>query len=238
MIVEIYDIADAEKIINSGIQGIVINNYRQTIKEVSSNLDLIKSLSINCKNKGIKLAVKLPQIIYDREFAQLESSLKILYASGIRNFSVSNPGILKSLAEIADNSNDGSSNSSSGSSSDSSSNSNSSSSSSSSNTSDISLEFCLNIFNHKTAAFYCGLGKKYPSIRIKAIGISPELGFNEIKTLTSLSLYSGISDVEFNLYGYGYYPVMRSRYKLEYLDKDSNKQDSTGKILSCRPERL
>ena len=91
------------------------------------------------------------------------------------------------------------------------------------NTADINLEFCFNIFNHKTAAFYCGLGKKYPSIRIKAIGISPELGFNEIKTLTGLSLYSGISDVEFNLYSYGYYPVMRSRYKLEYLDKDSNK---------------
>jgi collagenase-like PrtC family protease len=38
-----------------------------------------------------------------------------------------------------------------------------------------------------------------------------------------LSIYSGNADVEFNLYGYGYYPVMRSRYRLEYLDKDSNK---------------
>ncbi len=81
----------------------------------------------------------------------------------------------------------------------------------------------MNIFNHKTAVFYCSLGKKYPSIRIKGIGISPELGFNEIKTLTNLSLYSGITDVEFNLYSYGYYPVMRSRYKLEYFDRDSNK---------------
>jgi putative protease len=205
LIVEIYDIADIEKIISSGIQGIVLNNYRQTIEEVRSNLDLIKSLSINCKNKDIKLAVKLPQIVYDKEFAQLENSLKILYTSGIGNFSVSNPGILKSLAEIL---NSGSGNS---------------RSSGSSNTADINLEFCLNIFNHKTAAFYCGLDKKYPFIRIKGIGISPELGFNEIKTLTSLSLYSGIADVEFNLYSYGYYPVMRSRYKLEYLDKGSNK---------------
>jgi U32 family peptidase len=198
LIVEIYDFADAGKIINSGIQGIVLNNYRQTIKEAIPNLDLIKSLNINCKNKGIKLAVKLPQIIYDREFVQLESSLKILYPSGIGNFSVSNPGVLKSLAEIVNNG-------------------------SSSNSVDINLEFCLNIFNHKTAAFYCGLDKKYPSIRIKAIGVSPELGFNEIKTLTDLSSYSGISDVEFNLYSYGYYPVMRSRYRLEYLGKDSNK---------------
>jgi U32 family peptidase len=233
LIVEIYDFADAEKIINSGIQGIVLNNYRQTIKEAISNLDLIKSLNINCKNKGIKLAVKLPQIIYDREFVQLESSLKILYSSGIGNFSVSNPGVLKSLAEIVNNSSNKSRDSSSCSSGsirnrdDSSNSSNvsseSSGKSSSSNSVDINLEFCLNIFNHKTAAFYCGLGKKYPSIRIKAIGISPELGFNEIKTLTGLSSYSGISDVEFNLYSYGYYPVMRSRYKLEYLGKDSHR---------------
>jgi putative protease len=205
LIVGIYDIADAEKIINSGVQGIVFNNYRQTIKETTSNLDLIKSLSINCKNKGIKLEIKLPQIIYDREFVQLESSLRILYASGIGNFSVSNPGILKSLAEVVSSTSDNSS------------------TGSSRNTADISLEFCLNIFNHKTAAFYCGLEKKYPFMRIKAIGISPELGFNEIKMLTGLSIYSGIADVEFNLYGYGYYPVMRSRYRLEYLDKDSNK---------------
>jgi collagenase-like PrtC family protease len=248
LIVEIYDIADVEKIRNSGVQAIVINNYRQTIKEASSNLGLIKSLSINCKNNNVKLIVKLPQIVYDREFVQLESGLKILIASGLRNFSVSNPGILKSLAEIA-NSSSRSSNS--GSSNEDSSISNTGSNSSSgsgnsgangdvncssiignnnsSNNADISLEFCLNIFNHKTAAFYCGLGKKYPSIRIKAIGISPELGFNEIKTLTSLCLNSGISDVEFNLYGYGYYPVMISRYKLEYLDKDSNKPHSKEK---------
>ncbi len=204
LVVEIYDLADIEKIMNSGVQGIVINNYRQTIKEAGPNLDLIKSLNISCKNKNIKLIIKLPQIVYDREFAQLESSLKILYSHGIRNFSISNPGILKSLAEIVSSSS-GSSNS------------------SSSNTADINLEFCLNIFNHKTTAFYHGLGKKYPSIRIKAIGLSPELGFNEIKTLTGLSLYSGISDVEFNLYSYGYYPVMSSRYRLEYLDKGSNK---------------
>ena len=38
LIVEIYDIADAEKIINSGIQGIVLNNYRQTIKETAQTL--------------------------------------------------------------------------------------------------------------------------------------------------------------------------------------------------------
>jgi collagenase-like PrtC family protease len=81
----------------------------------------------------------------------------------------------------------------------------------------------MNIFNHKTAAFYCSLDKKYPSIKINALGISPELGFNEIKTFTNLSSYSGIADVEFNLYGYGYYPVMRSRYKLEYFDRDSSK---------------
>jgi U32 family peptidase len=232
LVVEIYDIAYVEKIINSGIQGIVLNNYRQTIEEVILNLDLIKSLSINCKNKDIRLAVKLPQIIYDKGFVQLESSLKILYASGIRDFSIPNLGVLKSLVEIVDGSNgDGSISSiisSGGNGSIISSGSinsigNNSISFSNSNTTEISLEFCLNVFNHKAVAFYCGLAKKYPSISIKAIGISPELGLNEIKALISLSSYSGISGVEFNLYGYGYYPVMGSRYKLEYLGKDSNK---------------
>ena len=201
--VELYDIGDVEKILNSGAQSIIINNYNQTIKEVRANLDLIKSLSRNCKNKDIKLIVKLPQIIYDKEFAQLQSSLEILTGCGIRYFSASNPGILKTLAGITDNQ----------------------------NTADIDLDFCLNIFNHKAAAFYCGLNKKYPSIRINGIGISPELSFTEIKTLTGLSLYTGLADAEFNLYSYGYYPVMRSRYKLEYFGKDSNKPGLPGKYF-------
>jgi U32 family peptidase len=261
LIVEIYDIADAEKIVNSGIQGIILNNYRQTIEEVMSNFDLIKSLSINCKNKDIRLSVKLPQIIYDKEFVHLETGLKILYESGIRNFSVPNLGILKSLAEIADGSIGDSSNNGNGRNSYISNSNindsivknngsgsiscnngngrnslinnnngngnigargNNSSSINNGNTLEISLEFCMNVFNHKTVAFYCGLGKKYPSINIKAIGLSPELSINEIKTLIGLASYSGISGVEFSLYGYGYYPAMRSRYKLEYLVKDIN----------------
>ena len=95
MVVGIYDIADIEKIMNSGIQGIVLNNYRQTIKEVSSNLDLIKSLNINCKNKDIKLIIKLPQIVYDKEFAQLERSLKILYSIRDKEFFCFKPGYFK-----------------------------------------------------------------------------------------------------------------------------------------------
>jgi len=120
-----------------------------------------------------------------------------LAGHGINNFSIANTGVLKALI----NSIDGSALS--------------NKSPKKENTVNLYLDSSMNIFNAAAASFFNSVVKNCPAARIKDITLSAELSLDEIMDIAAFD-----ANTSFSVYSYGYFPVMRARLKIGYLDKD------------------
>jgi collagenase-like PrtC family protease len=86
----------------------------------------------------------------------------------------------------------------------------------------IYLGSSLNIFN--THAIRC-FKNLYPNY-LRGASLSPELSVEEISNVINNSKIFLKDRFDFSVYGYGYYPIINSRYKLSLLDEkyDSKKE--------------
>ncbi len=228
--VEIYDLGFADKILNEShecLKGIVINNFGSALNGADLNSGLLKTVFEKCREKRIDLIFKTPQVIYDNDLAKLESLIPALAEIGIKYFSVSNFGVLKTLLDAANGGIE------------------------TDTDINIDIDFGFNVFNHKAASFFHGMSQKYKGINIKDICLSVELSLNEINDLISKSYSDSLTTSEpditsssvaafkpvshseaslakpdisfkkpvYSIYSYGYYPVMQSRFKLKYIDE-------------------
>jgi collagenase-like PrtC family protease len=199
--VEVYSIKDAMDIIGSGVKSIVINNVEDLFYGQESKLvKLINLKKIVEKNKKV-IILRTPHIIHEKEFAIISKNIFRLMEKGLDSFAISNTGILGIILEGRYKEN---------------------------TAINIYLNYMMNIFNHKAVLFFKDLINKGAGIILKDIMPSSELTLKEITQLIGLS-HSAIShhqeDFEFSVYSYGYYPVMESRFKMEYFIKNSGNKN-------------
>ncbi|MCL4377258.1 MAG: U32 family peptidase [Actinobacteria bacterium] len=181
--------AGADKIIYDGFN----EGYGNDDDHGRSKIKDIVGIEKYCENKNIDFIIKTPQILYDADFMELKKNIIDSKGPAIKNFLVSNLGMLGFLTGEFN-----------------------------SNSIHIFLGSPLNIFNALSVNCFKNL---YPNF-IKGVSLSPELSAEEISNVTANSENFLEENFNFSVYGYGYYPIINSRYKLSFLDEkyDSKKE--------------
>ncbi|MBE3089598.1 MAG: U32 family peptidase, partial [Actinobacteria bacterium] len=82
------------------------------------------------------------------------------------------------------------------------------------------LGFNFNLFNSLSVVFFKDLLSD--NVILKGIELSPELNLEEILKIISNAENLFKDEIEFSIFGHGYFPVMNSRYKIKFLTGKSN----------------
>ncbi|MCL4415169.1 MAG: U32 family peptidase [Actinobacteria bacterium] len=195
---ELMIVADKEDIaaeaLNAGADKIIYDNFREAIDDKSTltfdNLIRLKDLSAS---NNIEFILNTPSIFYDTKTYDIEKIVTRLITDGIKNFAISNSGIIKLIAKATGAIN-------------------------------LYLNPGLNIFNNLAVLFYYELMDKINAagdnlkISIKGINLSSELNIEEMSEIIDIIRENSPKDINFSIFSYGYYPIMTTRYKLEFLD--------------------
>ena len=187
----VYNHKFIESSIKNGAKRIIFNKFDEFTDSKGFKGDIINLIKEFDKNKDITLCIGTPNVLYDCDFIQLESNISRLLDAGIRNFRVSNYGVLELLLELNKNSK-------------------------SDVNINIYLSYNFNLFNTLSLAFLNGfIGKNEI---FKGVEFSPELNLKEIYQIISNTegLFKN-NKPEFSIFGHGYIPVMSSRYKLRFI---------------------
>jgi len=192
----IYEQECIEPAVDKGITHIIYSDFKELIGEGGFRSSVIKSLKKYNEFKDIKISINTPSILYDHDFLNLKKNILKLVDFGLNSFKISNPGVLELLNEI-----------------------------SSKGRYDINLYlgFNFNLFNSLSLVFFNDIMNLKTSL--KGIEFSPELNLEEISKiiLNVKNLFK--NEIEFSIFGHGYFPVMNSRYKIKFLtgkDEDGN----------------
>ncbi len=191
--VEVYSLGAAFSVVDSGVKNIVINNFSEVFYNLKDSLIKLANLKKIAFEKDLEIIIKTPHIIYDSELVFLKKNLLGLFNDKLNSFSISNAGILKVILDTCDNAGAAT---------------------------NIYLNYMLNIFNHKALSFFIEFISNWRNVLLKDIALSPELSLKEIEKLIKLSGYieeSGNKRFDYTIYSYGYFPVMESRFKMDYL---------------------
>ena len=135
-----------------------------------------------------KISINIPSIIYNEDFSALEDSLHRSIEHGITSFRISNIGVLELLKKISEKEETGI---------------------------EIHLGHSFNLFNTFSANLfneYCSNG-----ILLRGLEFSPELNLEEISSITSRILHKFSLKPEISIFGYGFFPVIHTRYKIDNL---------------------
>jgi collagenase-like PrtC family protease len=192
--VYIYDYKNIESAVREGACHIIYGDFDRLMSNKSREDEEFKILRSYNELKNIKVSVNTPSVVYNGDFNPLKNKILKFLDSKINSFKVSNPGIIKFLAEIGIKRK---------------------------TKIDLYLSFNFNLFNSLSILFF----KNFLSggIVLKGVEFSPELNLNEIKKLTSNYRNLYCDDIEFSIFGHGYFPVMNSRYKLSFMtSKDTS----------------
>jgi putative protease len=191
--VYIYEQECIEPAVDKGITHIIYSNFKEMVYGGNFKDSLIKSLKKYNEFKDIKISINTPSILYDDEFISLKKNILKLLDCGLNNFKISNPGVLELLNEIGCK-----------------------------DKSDINLYlgFNFNLFNSLSVVFFKDLLSD--NVILKGIELSPELNLEEILKIISNAENLFKDEIEFSIFGHGYFPVMNSRYKIKFLTDKSN----------------
>ncbi|MFZ3086175.1 MAG: U32 family peptidase, partial [Candidatus Hydromicrobium sp.] len=184
----IYEQECIEPAVDKGITHIIYSNFKEMVYGSNFKASLIKSLKKYNEFKDIKISINTPSILYDDDFIWLKKNILKLLDCGLNNFKISNPGVLELLNEIGCK-----------------------------DKSDINLYlgFNFNLFNSLSVVFFKDLLSD--NIILKGIELSPELNLEEILKIISNAEDLFKDEIEFSIFGHGYFPVMNSRYKIKFL---------------------
>ena len=184
----IYEQECIEPAVDKGITHIIYSNFKEMVYGSNFKASLIKSLKKYNEFKDIKISINTPSILYDDDFISLKKNILKLLDSGLNNFKISNPGVLELLNEIGCK-----------------------------DKPDINLylSFNFNLFNSLSVVFFKDLLSD--NVILKGIELSPELNLEEILKIISNAENLFKDEIEFSIFGQGYFPVMNSRYKIKFL---------------------
>jgi U32 family peptidase len=184
----VYDKNAASNAVDCGANRIIYSNFSEILKAGKNGISDIGKVKKYCDRHGVDFVISIPAILYDSEIENLKRNFGNYMNAGIRNFKISNPGFLKLVPGDCKGL-----------------------------YFNLYLGSTLNIFN--TFALSCFMDLLANSgNKIKGADLSPELSLNEISDILINAKNFTHKNFEFSIYGYGYYPIMSSRYKLSYLD--------------------
>ncbi len=183
----------AAEIINAGADKIVYDNFGEVL---TSGNDLsfngLKILNDLCDSKKVEFILNTPAIFYNTRTYDIEKIVSELITHGIKNFAVSNSGIIKLISNtkgdinlylnpvlnIFNN---------------------------------LAVSFYYELIDKINAA------DSNLKISIKGINLSSELNFEEMSEIIDNFRGNNFKDLNFSIFSYGYYPIMTARYKPEFL---------------------
>lgn len=206
--VEIYDCSVLKDILNLGADYIIVNDSK-FIK--NTGRDYMCNIPVSDKNSTGSIFIKTPRIVYDVNMLEIEDFIIKAIKAGFNNFSVSNPGVLKSIIDISNNERFTDKNI-------------------YIRRINILLDYTFNIFNGKAVEFFFkyikktsasgikkdpeNLAAENPAVDLIYAVISPELALDEIRTINE-----GFPALKLGVYSFGFFPVMISRINLKFLNQ-------------------
>jgi len=175
-----------------GVKRIIYSDFRELSDSGGYKSDTIRLLKRYNKNNGTVICVDTPQILYDSDFISVKNNILKLINEGIRNFRVSNYGVLELLLEVNKNIK---------------------------SNINIYLSSSFNLFNTPALVFFNDLTGK--DVSLKGIEFSIELNLKEISGIISNIMFKKLNlnknNIEFSIFGHGYIQIINSRYKLEFI---------------------
>jgi len=182
------------EVLNAGADKIIYDNFSEITDDKSAlPFDSLISLSDLCASNNIEFILNTPAIFYDTKTYDIEKIISGLIANGIKNFAISNPGIIKLISKATGDINlylnPGL------------------------NTfNNLAVFFYYELIDKINAT---GSNLK---ISIKDMNLSSELNLEEMSEIIDTVRGNSLKDLKFSIFGYGYYPIMTARYKPEFLD--------------------
>ncbi len=173
----------------------IYSNLKELVNGRGVDNSIIESLKKYNDLKSVKISIETPYILYDSDFKTIEKNILKLLEHKINNYKISNPALLELFNEKGSH-----------------------------GSSDIGvyLGFNFNLFNTLSVIFFNDLINK--DNLLKGIEFSPELNLEEISKIKSnkMNFHKDKDNLEFSIYGHGYFRIMNSRYKIEFLNGSSN----------------
>jgi collagenase-like PrtC family protease len=191
----IYDYNYIESAIDNGADHVIYNDFKELVKGRGVEKSIIESLKKYNDLKSVKISIETPYILYDSDFKSIEKNILKLLEHKINNYKISNPALLELFSEIGSQDSSGIG---------------------------IYLGYNFNLFNTLSLIFFNDLINA--NNLLKGIEFSPELNLGEILEIksTKMNFYKGKDNMEFSIFGHGYFRIMSSRYKIEFLTGSSN----------------
>ena len=191
----IYDYNYIESAIDNGADHVIYNDSKELVKGRGVEKSIIESLKKYNDLKSVKISIETPYILYDSDFKSIEKNILKLLEHKINNYKISNPALLELFNEIGSQDSSGIG---------------------------IYLGYNFNLFNTLSLIFFNDLINA--NNLLKGIEFSPELNLEEIFEIksTKMNFYKGKDNMEFSIFGHGYFRIMSSRYKIEFLTGNSN----------------
>jgi len=182
------------EVLNAGADRIIYDNFSEIIASKSVlSFDSLIRLSDLCVSNNIEFVLNTPAIFYDTGNYDIEKIISGLITNGIKNFAISNPGILKMLSKATGDINlylkPG-----------------------------LNIFNNLAVFFYFELIDKINASGSNLKISIKDISLSSELNLEEMSEIIDIVRRKNLKNLNFSIFSYGYYPIMTARYKLEFLD--------------------
>ncbi len=184
----VYDHNQIKYAAKKGADHVIYSNYNELL---GNTYEMSKKAYIFKRlndYEKIKIYIDTPSVLYDSCFDTLKCNVLKFLDFNLNNFKVSNPGMLRLLSEVCRK-----------------------------EKVDINIYLgsSFNLFNSLSAIFFKDRLAK--NLILKGIEFSPEMNLEEISKVIANFKSHYKKNLEFSIFGHGYFPVMNSRYKVKLL---------------------
>ena len=184
----------ASEVLNAGADKIIYDNFSEIIASKSAlPFDSLIRLSDLCASNNIEFILNTPAIFYNTKTYDIEKIISELITNGIKNFAISNSGIIRLISKATGDINlylnPG-----------------------------LNIFNNLAVFFYYELIDKINAAGSNLKISIKGMNLSSELNLEEMSEIIDTIRENSLKDLNFSIFSYGYYPIMTARYKPEFLD--------------------
>ncbi|MBE3128327.1 MAG: U32 family peptidase, partial [Actinobacteria bacterium] len=184
----------AAEVLNAGADKIIYDNFSEIIDNKSAlPFDSLIRLSDLCASNNIEFILNTPAIFYNTKTYDIEKIISELITNGIKNFAISNSGIIRLISKATGDINlylnPG-----------------------------LNIFNNLAVFFYYELIDKINAAGSNLKISIKGMNLSSELNLEEMSEIIDTIRENSLKDLNFSIFSYGYYPIMTARYKPEFLD--------------------
>jgi U32 family peptidase len=184
----------AAEALNAGADKIIYDNFSEIIDNKSAlPFDSLIRLSDLCTSNNIEFILNTPSIFYNTKTYDIEKIVSELITNGIKNFAISNSGIIRLISKVTGDINlylnPG-----------------------------LNIFNNLAVFFYYELIDKINAAGSNLNISIKGMNLSSELNLEEMSEIIDTIRENSLKDLNFSIFSYGYYPIMTARYKPEFLD--------------------